>query len=96
MSARIGDDFDIGLLNTTDEPRHDWDVNNLDTWNHRCDPEMGTIEIFDRLYKTMEMKINLEAMRRRMRMEKGKSKKKTIVEDRHDFLEKKVAKMTAL
>ena len=40
--------------------------------------------------KAMESKITLEVMKRRMRMERGKSKKKSLVELKHDRLEAKV------
>jgi hypothetical protein len=89
MSARIGDDFDIGLLNTEIEKRQDWDVSDLNTWNLRTEGQ-STIKVFDKLYKAMESKITLEVMKRRMRMERGKSKKKSLVELKHDRLEAKV------
>jgi hypothetical protein len=44
----------------------------------------------DRLYKQMEMKVELEVMKRRLRIQKGQTRKKTLIEEKIENLENKV------
>jgi len=46
--------------------------------------------VYDKLYKESEMKIDLAVMKQRMRIQKGQSRKKTIVEERLEVIEEKV------
>lgn len=80
MAVRLPGDFDVGILGNMkkDVKELEWDVHNVESWKTNRKDDMNNMEISDRLYKQTEGQIDLELMKRRMRVQKGEQRKKSI------------------
>ena len=71
MSVKKDGDFDIGIYSGLEKEAKRPKV--------KSKKEREILPIFDRLYKGTEMKLDLELMKRRLRINKGQNRKLTLM-----------------